>query len=234
MKTETTNLPNFETSRKKVESLLALKKVAISDIEGLSLAERQHFAETCTQTVKQLKGAERDNFLEKIDEVMHASAKSSIWEYNHLVITEAISELMRGSGVMPSKTAIAEKTGLSRQTVNKHLKEYQAQPEFTAQMEGFKFMAPQLLANVFKYAGDGDMRAARLFFEMVGAINKQQSNTAVNRQTNYIQVNNTILSQENLKQLSPRQLNQIEKIITKNGGQKVARAAEMGGEPIKI
>ena len=52
---------------------------------------------------------------------------------------------------------------------------------------------------------------------MVGAINKQKPNTVVNEQNNYIQVNNTILSQENLRQLSPEQLNQIESIITNKG-----------------
>ena len=80
-------------------------------------------------------------------------------------------------------------------------------------MEQFKFMAPKILANVFKFALNGDMRAARLYFEMVGAVNKQQTNTVVNEQKNYIQINNTILSQENLKRLTAEQLNQIESIV---------------------
>ncbi|HEY4325930.1 MAG TPA: hypothetical protein VGN20_18215 [Mucilaginibacter sp.] len=58
------------------------------------------------------------------------------------------------------------------------------------------------------------MRAARLYPETVGAINKQHTNTVVNEQNNYIQINNTILSQDNLKQLTAEQLNQIESIIT--------------------
>ena len=61
------------------------------------------------------------------------------------------------------------------------------------------------------------MKAARLYLEMVGATNKRQANTVINEQNNYIQINNTILSQENLKQLSTEQLNQIENIITNNG-----------------
>jgi len=62
-----------------------------------------------------------------------------------------------------------------------------------------------------------DGKAARLYLEMVGAINRQQPGMVVNEQNNYIQVNNTILSQENLSALTAGQLNQIEHIIT--GGQ---------------
>ena len=75
-------------------------------------------------------------------------------------------------------------------------------------------MSHNVPANVFKFANNGDMRAARLYLEMVGALNKQPAGTVVNAQNNYIQINNTILSQENLKQLSAEQLAQIENIVT--------------------
>jgi hypothetical protein len=80
-------------------------------------------------------------------------------------------------------------------------------------MEQYKMMAPKLMAKVFQYAAKGDIRAARLYLETVGATHKQQSNTVVKSQNNYIQINNTILSQENLKRLSAEQLNQIEHIV---------------------
>lgn len=114
---------------------------------------------------------------------------------------------------MPTKNVIARETGLSRQTVAKHFAAYKRHPGFTAEMEQFKFMAPNVLANVFKCALSGDMRAARLYFEMVGATGRQPANTVLNEQNNYIQINNTKLSQQNLEQLSAGQLNQIENII---------------------
>lgn len=207
---------NFTEPKRKADSLLALKKITLKDIEGLSQAERDCLTETATQTLAKLKGEERDKFMEKIDLIVAPATKSNVWEYNHLVITEAISRFVRHHGVMPTKSAIAEETGLSRQTITKHFAAYKAQPEFAAQMEQFKFLAPKMLANVFKYASSGDMRAARLYFEMVGALHKPQ-NTVVTAQNNYIQINNTILSQENLKALTAEQLNQIENIIRNNG-----------------
>jgi hypothetical protein len=212
------SLTKLKTTKRKVNRLLLLKKITLKDIESLSQPERDYLGQTATKTVEQLKGAEREDFLNKIELILHASTKNQLWEYNHQAITEAISKLIRQLGAMPPKNAIAEVTGLSRQTIAKHLKEYKTQPECVAEMEQFKFMTTKLLASVFKFASSGDMRAARLYFEMVGAINKQPANTVVNRQNNYIQINNTILRQENLQQLSAEQLNQIENIITARKG----------------
>jgi hypothetical protein len=204
-----TNLPAPIT---KITQLLTLEKITPKDIADLNPLEHQHLAETITQTVVQLTGVERDNFLEKIDLIVPATTKSDIWAYNHSRISGAVSRYMRENGVMPAQNIIARQTGLSRQTVAKHFAAYQRHPERAAEMEQFKLMAPNVLANVFKHALNGDMRAARLYFEMVGA-NKQQSNTVINEQNNYIQINNTKLSQQNLEQLSPEQLSQIENII---------------------
>jgi hypothetical protein len=209
----TTALTNL-TANKKIDSLLSQQKITLKDIEGLSQPERQYLEEMTTATLAKLKGEERDNFLNKLESIVPANTKNSIWEHNHTVISRAISSFMRQHGVMPAKNTIAEQTGLSRQTVAKHFVTYRSHPEFMVEMEQFKFMAHNLLANVFKYASNGDMKAARLYLEMVGALNKQQPGTIVNAQNNYIQINNTILSQENLKQLSTEQLAQIENIIT--------------------
>lgn len=217
MKTSTTALTHATASKRKVNRLFTREKITAEEIKDLNKSERDHLAQTATKMLEQLKGPERDNFLNKVEEIMPPYTKSDIWEHNHQAINHAISDHMRKYGMMPAKNTIAQETGLSRQTVARHLQEYKSNPEFMAQMEQFKFMAPKMLANVYKVAGNGDMKAARLFFEMVGALNKQQGNTVVNEQKNYIQINNTIISQENIKQLTAEQLNQIENIITKQG-----------------
>jgi len=214
METENTALTKFTDSKRKVKHLFALKKITPKDIEGFNELERDYLAETSAEILQQLKGDERDNFINKIAMIVPAETNSQIWEYNDYLISNAISNLMRAHGFMPDRTDIAKATGLSRQTIAKHLKEYKTHPEYAAELERFKFMAPKVLANVFKFALNGDMKAARLYFEMIGTVNKRQSGSVVNEQNNYIQINNTILSQENLKQLSEEQLNQIENIIT--------------------
>jgi predicted transcriptional regulator len=211
---QTNALTRFTALQDKIGTLLSLKKITPKDIEDMNNLERECLGETITARLAGLKGVERDSFLDKIELIVPPGTKNSFWEYNHLLITNAISNFMREHGIMPTKKNIAEETGLSRQTVAKHIKDYRSHPEFTAETEQFKFMAHQVLATVFKSASKGDTKAARLYFEMVGEINKLQTNTIVNKQNNYIQINNTILNQETLKQLSAEQLNQIENIIT--------------------
>ena len=196
-----------------IDGLLALNKITYTDVQNLTPAQSQYLGQTCTKKLEQLTGPERDHFLEKIEMILQPDTKNDIWEYNHTRINEAVSAYIQQHGAMPAKSTIANQTGLSRQTVAKHFKEYKRHPEFGAQMEQFQFLAPQVLSNVYRCAVNGNMRAARLYFDMVGATGKPAATAAVNTQNNYIQVNNTILSQENLTRLSTEQLNQIESII---------------------
>lgn len=205
---------SLRASNDKINGLLAREKITAADVGDLNEQEHRLFENRLTEILEQSKGVERDTLLEKIEPIMQATTKSDIWERNHMTISNAIENFMRQYAVMPTKNDIAQETGLSRQTVAKHFKEYKTQPEFAAEMEQFKFMSHKILANVFKHASNGDMKAAKLYFDMVGAIDKQPAATVVTAQNNYIQINNTILSQENLKSLSPAQLQLIENIVT--------------------
>jgi predicted transcriptional regulator len=198
----------------KINRLLAKEKITPTDVMSLNEQEQRLLQNKLSEILQQAHGAERDSFLEKIDPIMSGNTKNDIWERNHMQISNAIANHIREYGVMPTKNDLAQETGISRQTVAKHIKEYKEHPEFAAQMEQFKFMSHKILANVFKHASDGDMKAAKLFFDMVGAANKQPAATVVTAQNNYIQINNTILSQENLKNLTAAQLQQIENIVT--------------------
>jgi predicted transcriptional regulator len=217
-KTKQAPLTKFKAARQKVNQLLSLKKMSLQDIEDLDQIERDYLEETATKKLQQLTGDERDSFIEKIEAIVPVSTKNQLWEHNQMVISNAISQFISKHGFMPTKSFIADETGLSRPTVVKHVKEYKTHPEYLAAVQQFKFMAPNVLASVFKFAINGDTKAARLYFEMVGAINKQQPGRVVTEQNNYIQINNTILSQENLRSLSAEQLNQIEHIITNGTG----------------
>jgi hypothetical protein len=217
METENT-LSNLTPATEKINRVLALQKITLADIEDFNDAERKQLATLSTEMLHTLKDEERDNFVDKIAQIVPESTNDQIWEHNHLVIGQAITRLIGQYGAMPTKFLIARETGLSRQTVAKHLTGYKTHPQYLAETEQFKYLAPKILAGVCKLACNGDIKAARLYFEMIGAINKQQPNTVINEQNNYLQINNTILSQENLKQLSKEQLNQIEHIISGIGG----------------
>ena len=78
-------------------------------------------------------------------------------------------------------------------------------------------MTSKVLARVFHFAVNGDIQAAKLYFNLMGFINNGQTpnNTLIQNQNNYIQINGTVLSQETIKQLTTEQLNVIESILKK-------------------
>jgi hypothetical protein len=168
-----------------------------------------------TEKFNKLKGIERDEFYNKIEAITTDSTKNQLWEYNHNHITWAISTLMQEYGRMPTKTEIATKTELSRQTIHKHLKDYINHPQYLGQIEQFRFMTSKVLAKVFQFAVNGDVGAAKLYFNVMGFMNNGHTpnTTLIQNQSNYVQINGTVLNSETIKQLSSEQLNTIETIL---------------------
>lgn len=161
-----------------------------------------------------LKGVQLDSFIEKFSPLIFEDLKNQLWEKNHVAITQAISHHLSQYNSMPAKSQISEATGLSRQTVHKHMTEYSTHPAFIGQAEQFKFMGERVMSKVLESAINGDMKAARLYFDMLGQSERHVTPaTLIKNQNNYIQINGTVLSQDIIKQLSPEQLNQIEGIL---------------------
>ena len=208
-------LQKFTKTEAKINKILSLKQITPSDLKTLNKAEDLRLKEILTETFNKLKGTERDNFYKKIELIIQDTTKNQLWEINHNKITAAISNLMQEYGRMPSKQEIATKTDLSRQTIHKHLKEYTNHPQYLEQIEQFRFMTSKVLAMVFRFAVNGDIGAAKLYFNIIGNMNNGPTgnNTLIQNQNNYIQINGTVLSQETVKTLNPEQLNTIESIL---------------------
>lgn len=215
-------LQKLTESEEKINSILALHKITEEDLKILSEPERVKLFQIMTDKFNELKGNDRDDFFNKIESITTPETKNQIWENNHNSIIWGISTFINEYGRMPSKAEIAQKTELSRQTVHKHLKGYQANPLYTEYQQRFKFMESKVLAKVFQFAVNGDIRAARLYLECTGALKNQPSgnnngninnNTLIQNQNNYIQIGGTILNQEIIKNLKPEQVRIIEKIL---------------------
>ncbi len=211
------NLQKFTKTEIKINKILSLERITPVDIEQLDEIENSLLMETLTKNFNNLKGIERDKYYDKIELITGDTTKNQLWESNHIKITNAISNFIQQYERMPAKTEIAEKTELSRQTIHKHLKEYINHPQYLGQIEQFKFLTSKVLARVFHFAVNGDIQAAKLYFNLMGFINNGQTpnNTLIQNQNNYIQINGTVLSQETIKQLTTEQLNVIESILKK-------------------
>lgn len=215
MKTKKQGLQKLTETDKKITTLLSKNKITQADVEALfNDRELIELSEALSKKLNQVKDIERDNLLEKLDEILPNDFKNQVWESNHYSITHSISKHIEEYGKMPTKNKIAYDTGLSRQTVHKHLKGYAEHPIYAEQLKRFRFMADIVLARVIKQAAQGDIKAARLYFEIMGDFSKQAGiNPTFNTQNNYIQINGNVISQDIVQQLSPEQLNQIEAVL---------------------
>ncbi|AZA84954.1 hypothetical protein C1637_21990 [Chryseobacterium lactis] len=223
-KSITTNhkgLQKLTESENNLDTILALHKITLEDLGTLDETNKNEFLNIMTQKLNSLKGDELENFCTQIEDIMHPRVKNELWEKNHINIMWGISVLIRENGRMPTKTEISSKTELSRQTVHKHLKEYKNSIYYTEFQEQFGILQSKIMSSVFQHAIGGDMKAAKLYLECIGALKNtssanQQShvnNTLIQNQNNMIQINGMILNQETIQKLKPEQLNTIEGIL---------------------
>ena len=85
------------------------------------------------------------------------------WAANHSKIRDAMLTLIdRNKGRIPSQDEIANECGLSRTTVQRHLREM----ELTEIAKPFRALADTVLLGLANKAVRGDTNAARLYFKL--------------------------------------------------------------------
>jgi len=215
-------LQKLTESESIISSILSLDKITHEDIKELTTEQRNNLSEAIQNHFNQLRGEERDIFYKKIEAIMVDDTKNQMWEQNHINIMWAITYHIKENGRMPTKTEIASKTELSRQTVHKHLTDYKNSAYYSEFQAQFHIMQSKVMTTVFQHAINGDMKAAKLYLECIGALknissgsnpNNVNNNTLIQNQNNFIQLGATILNQEIIKQMSPEQLSTIEGIL---------------------
>jgi|LakMenEpi03Aug12_release.lakeMendotaPanAssembly.Ray.scaffolds.fasta_scaffold409873_2 hypothetical protein len=205
------SLQKFTKTQIKVNRILSMKTITIDVWNSLNKREKSIANSELVKMFNESKGVERDKILSKMESITGEQTKSQIWTINHIRINNSIFKLVQHLNRMPSKDEIAEESGLSRQTIHKHLSEYSEHPLFKEELIQYRFASNSLLSVIYKMAIQGDIKAAKLFFNVVG--NDASPKQTIGTQNNYIQINGTILNQDILKQLTPDKLIQIEEIV---------------------
>jgi len=101
------------------------------------------------------------------------NARNQTWQNNQVLITKTIDFLVRKFERLPSQIEIAEECGLSRQTINVHLKEFKRCEVVIEDVAQFQFMASKVLGKVMERAMDGDIPASRLSLQVMGLLGRQ-------------------------------------------------------------
>jgi hypothetical protein len=191
--------------------LLKLPKIEPHHVSALSPQQQIEFRQFLAQKLMETKDVERDAFLEKVEAIVEAD---KIWEYNHARIIRAIEQYVKQFAAMPTKSVLADATGLSRQTIHKHIQQFTHAPAAEMHREIAIIMKEQVLHKVLQAALAGDVSAAKLYLQ--ASTHHSNNNTVtIHNQNNYIQINGTVLNQRVIEQLNPQQLTQLEKTIKK-------------------
>lgn len=199
----------------KIDALFKQKTITKEDLLQLSSEEQDLVFKKIDQAMNTLKEEERDELLEQIAPILPKGANNDIWENNHYKIMRAIGTYMAQCGMMPKSTDIIKTTGLSRQTICKHLKEYKNNELYARQKEQYKMLTGNMLGMLYHLAACGDVKAIKLYLQATGVLGSYHTvnQNFVENQHNYIQINETRLSQEQIEKLSPERLKQIEELL---------------------
>jgi len=169
---------------------------------------------------------------QKPQELNAEDSNEITWETNHEKITEALRYLQRKE-VKVTVSNIAQLTKLTRKTIYKHFQEGGANPIRKINGPLNRFMLDEVIERICRKACYGDLKAAKLYLEIMGVI--QQNNCKVN--TNVLNYNNTItvkeqvLTEEIVQNLSAENLSQLEEFV-KSATQAVPQGGGQNAEHI--
>lgn len=131
------------------------------------------------------------------------------FQRNQNTLKRALIGYIAAHGTLPSTTTLAKITGLSRPTIQNHLKEDVLNVFFKQELLKVQLLSTDLLVKLYQMAQDGDLRAIKMLFDIILSGQKVQVNT----QNNFIQINNLRVQNNNFEKLSPKAKVKIEKII---------------------
>ena len=157
-----------------------------------------------------MRDEDREQFFNNTEPILSTKSRNEIWERNHFCILNVISWQTIHQYQIPTVKDLAEETGLSRVTVIKHLKEYYESETFKQKENALRFLREKLLAKIYSFAYDGNMRAAKIFIE---ATEDKLFVTIKNQQNNYVQINGVMITEERIKNLPSDKLQKIEEIF---------------------
>lgn len=137
--------------------------------------------------------------------------RSIKWNTLHATILKAMGDLIRLKQTMPSHADIAEWTGVHRNTVRAHLRDYENSPLYKSQLEQYQFAAPTVIDGIMVRALDGDTRAAKVYLDALPKIRSWQ--VGGKKQGGCVLIKDVQLKQEDLDKCPDHILDELQRYI---------------------
>jgi len=176
--------------------------------ESLALSDLPQ-EEASAAPVEQTAAAEKEHELD--------AEQSRQWDENHQKIMQCIHRYMQSNYGTPTITFIAEKVGLSRLTVRRHMQNFHEQPNFKEHTAMYKLMATSVLRQLYSQCMYGNVKASRLYMELMGVI--QTGRTTVNNnfvggwKEEQLKLNEVEITEELIDNLKPEYKTKIESLL---------------------
>ena len=142
-----------------------------------------------------------------------AHNRNQQWAANHTKIKQAIDHYVRDYNNIPSAYQLAGATGLSRQTVSKHLREFDQHELYGEEMKQYEFAANMLLERALAIGCRGNLKAIQFYVNTIDRRKQAAKLQKPDITNNLIQINNIYVNAETIKALSAEKLKEIEEII---------------------
>ena len=169
---------------------------------------------------------EVDRYFNRIEKVLYLAypketpeAKAEVltnlrrdrWYTNDNIIKNYIHKRLYENSQLPTNTDISRATGLSRVTIDKHIKENGANVYKTEERDKYKMLNDKAIARLYQVGiKENNLKALKMFIDYTG----EPKNTVVNN--HYVQINNTRIDSLLIDKLSIETRNQIETLIINN------------------
>ena len=133
------------------------------------------------------------------------------WRVNQRKIEAKLHNFLFDEHRLPTNEELSSKTGLSRVTINKHLKEGAGASIFKEDMEVYRLLTSKAITKLYRIGiENNDVKALKVFLDYF----KDSSPTpTIRTQNNYIQVNETRIDELTVNLLPDEARLQIETII---------------------
>lgn len=142
--------------------------VTKSDIAGLSKEEKELLIHHVTHQLSLCNNPHSyQHEAKKYENVLEEKSRNRNWDANHIRIKNYVEEHLGKYDCLPSITEMASVIGLSRQTISKHLAEFEMGDYLKEEMQMFNVMFSDLMAVLFNKAKEGDINAIKLYAEIL-------------------------------------------------------------------
>jgi hypothetical protein len=198
----------------------------IADFGGKLYHENEKQIEG-NETIKALWNGLNDELLEAFDKTPQTfrtllridmpSMRHQRWERNHSFILSTISSITLEDGRAPDIRRICAKTGLSRQTVSKHLNGFKRSEYYQDHLDTYKMLEKRVLDKMYRLVmNESDVRAAKIFLDYLKTTTDKAGVTNNSyTQNNFIQVNGLKFTEEQIVSLPEDQQLKITRYLLK-------------------